>query len=90
MFGSSCSDARVLRPAPSLEDGGYEISGFQPADAVDIPQAFEAVYGKDYLSSQVYDAAGFAGSSQRRTGAWSRWPRASSCRLTASRGSSAG
>jgi hypothetical protein len=61
MFGSSCSDARVLRPAPSLEDGGYEISGFQPADAVDIPQAFEAVYGKDYLSSQVYDAAGFAG-----------------------------
>jgi RimJ/RimL family protein N-acetyltransferase len=61
MFGLSSSDARVVRPASSLEEGGYEISGFRPADALDIPRAFEEVYGKDYLNPQVYDAAGFAG-----------------------------
>src|SRR3546814_6045587 len=41
-------------------DLGYVISGFTAADAADIPRAFTAVYGHDYLSSVVYDPEAFA------------------------------
>lgn len=60
MLGISSSDAPIMRPASSREEGGYEISGFQLSDAADIPGAFEEVYGGDYLNPLVYDAAGFA------------------------------
>ncbi len=60
MVVSSSSTARVVCPRSSHEAGGYEVRGFQPADAKDIPRAFEAVYGKDYLYPKVYDAAAFA------------------------------
>lgn len=60
MLGLSPADMPALRPATSLEDGGYQISGFQLSDAADIPGAFETVYGRDYLNPMVYDPAGFA------------------------------
>jgi hypothetical protein len=47
-------------PATSHEAGGYRISGFTREDAADIPGAFEAVYGRDYLNPLVYDADAFA------------------------------
>lgn len=60
MLGIPSCATPALRPASTLEDGGYRISGFQLGDAADIPRAFEAVYGSDYLNPLVYDAAGFA------------------------------
>jgi len=57
---SFASGAPVLHPGSSREAGGYEIRGFQPADAADLPRAFEAVYGRDYLNPMVYDPASFA------------------------------
>ena len=57
---SFASGAPVLNPGTSSEAGGYEIRGFQPADAADLPPAFEAVYGGDYLNPMVYDPDGFA------------------------------
>ena len=60
MLGLSPADEPAVRPETSLEEGGYEISGFQLSDAGDIPGAFETVYGRDYLNPMVYDAAGFA------------------------------
>src|SRR5690606_37893511 len=48
-----------LQPAPSREADGYVIAGFTPADAQDIPRAFTAVYGNDYLSSVVYNPEAF-------------------------------
>ncbi len=60
MLGIPSCDTPALRPASTLEEGGYRITGFQLGDAADIPRAFQAVYGGDYLNPLVYDAAGFA------------------------------
>ncbi len=60
MLESSFFRANVLLPASTREAGGYRISGFTHKDAADIPHAFEAVYGRDYLNPLVYDADGFA------------------------------
>src|SRR3546814_16776452 len=60
MDGAICAGALPLQPASSFESDGYVISGFTAADAADIPRAFTAVYGHDYLSSVVYDPAAFA------------------------------
>lgn len=60
MGRASCAEVPLLRPAPSDEADGYVIAGFTPDDAPDIPRAFTAVYGKDYLSSVVYNPDGFA------------------------------
>jgi GNAT superfamily N-acetyltransferase len=56
------SYAKLQMPLPesSLEADGYVISGFTRQDAADIPKAFSAVYGRDYLSSVVYDPEAFA------------------------------
>lgn len=51
---------RLPQPEASCEADGYVIAGFTPADAVDIPRAFTAVYGRDYLSSVVYSPDAFA------------------------------
>ncbi len=59
MIESSLSEIDVLMPPLSHEDGGYTIAGFTAADAPDIPRAFTAVYGKDYLSPLVYDPQAF-------------------------------
>src|SRR3546814_11810873 len=60
MDGAICAGALPLQPASSFESDGYVISGFTAADAADIPRAFTAVYGHDYLSSVVYDPEAFA------------------------------
>lgn len=60
MSCSIASGAPVLNPGSSREAGGYQIGGFQPADAADLPRAFEAVYGRDYLNPMVYDPSSFA------------------------------
>src|SRR3546814_15621106 len=60
MDGAICAGALPLQPASSFESDGYIISGFTAADAADIPRAFTAVYGHDYLSSVVYDPEAFA------------------------------
>lgn len=49
-----------MLPEASQEADGYVISGFTAADAPDIPKAFASVYGRDYLSSVVYDPEAFA------------------------------
>jgi GNAT superfamily N-acetyltransferase len=49
-----------MLPEASQEADGYVITGFTAADAPDIPKAFSAVYGRDYLSSVVYDPEAFA------------------------------
>ncbi len=59
MLESPLSEAGVLVPPLSLEEDGYTIAGFTAADAPDIPRAFRAVYGEDYLSPLVYDPAAF-------------------------------
>ena len=59
MIESSFSETDVLVPPLSEENGGYTIAGFTAADAQDIPRAFTAVYGKDYLSPLVYDPTAF-------------------------------
>ncbi len=56
----SSADTPAVCPTATREAGGYEISGFRLSDAADIPRAFVAVYGIDYLNPLVYDAAGFA------------------------------
>ncbi len=60
MLESSFFEAKELLPASTREAGGYRISGFTYKDAADIPHAFKAVYGEDYLNPLVYDADGFA------------------------------
>jgi|GEM_PF-5500163 len=59
MHHSPVSEVSVLIPPLSQEDGGYTIAGFTAADAPDIPRAFTAVYGQDYLSPLVYDPQAF-------------------------------
>ncbi|WP_193370985.1 GNAT family N-acetyltransferase [Pelagibius marinus] len=59
MLESSISEAGVLVPPLHREEDGYTIAGFTAADAPDIPRAFRAVYGEDYLSPLVYDPAAF-------------------------------
>ena len=59
MFHPSLANSNLLRPAASQEADGYVISGFTAEDAVDIPRAFSSVYGRDYLSSVVYDPDAF-------------------------------
>jgi len=51
---------KLFHPAASQEEDGYVIAGFTAADAADIPRAFTAVYGRDYLSSVVYNPDAFA------------------------------
>lgn len=60
MLESPLSEAGVLVPPLYEEEDGYTIAGFTAADAPDIPRAFRAVYGEDYLSPLVYDPAAFA------------------------------
>jgi RimJ/RimL family protein N-acetyltransferase len=60
MGRASSATARLQQPAPSYESEGYVIAGFTAADAPDIPRAFTAVYGRDYLSSVVYNPEAFA------------------------------
>lgn len=60
MRHASYAKSQVLLPEPLLEADGYVISGFTRQDAADIPKAFTAVYGRDYLSSVVYDPEAFA------------------------------
>jgi GNAT superfamily N-acetyltransferase len=60
MRHASYARPQVLVPESSLEADGYVISGFTRSDAPDIPKAFSAVYGRDYLSSVVYDPEAFA------------------------------
>lgn len=59
MLESSLSESGVLVPPLSEEEDGYTIAGFTATDAPDIPRAFRAVYGEDYLSPLVYDPAAF-------------------------------
>ncbi len=59
MLESPLSEAGVLVPPLYQEEDGYTIAGFTAADAPDIPRAFRAVYGEDYLSPLVYDPAAF-------------------------------
>jgi len=59
MSYSSCVKKGLLQPAPSQEADGYVIAGFTARDAADIPRAFTSVYGRDYLSSVVYDPEAF-------------------------------
>lgn len=60
MLESSITNSRNPSPASLREADGYVISGFTQEDAADIPRAFTAVYGEDYLSPLVYDAEAFA------------------------------
>src|SRR3546814_14437459 len=60
MHHASYAEPRLLQPALSNEADGYVIAGFTPQDAPDIPRAFTAVYGRDYLSSVVYSPDAFA------------------------------
>src|SRR3546814_19968642 len=60
MHHASYAEPRLLQPASSNEADGYVIAGFTPQDAPDIPRAFTAVYGRDYLSSVVYSPDAFA------------------------------
>jgi RimJ/RimL family protein N-acetyltransferase len=55
----SVAAAGPLVPAASRDHDGYVIAGFTPEDAADIPDAFRAVYGDDYLSHLVYDPEAF-------------------------------
>ncbi|MEQ8355202.1 MAG: GNAT family N-acetyltransferase [Kiloniellaceae bacterium] len=60
MLESSQANTQPLEPTVAYKSDGYVISGFTPADAADIPRAFTAVYGADYLSPLVYDPEAFA------------------------------
>lgn len=60
MGRASCAKVPLFQPAPSREADGYVIAGFTAADAHDIPRAFTAVYGSDYLSSVVYNPDAFS------------------------------
>ncbi len=60
MLDSALSGFGGPQPSPSCEAGGYVIAGFAPEDAPDIPPAFIAVYGNDYLNPLVYDGDRFA------------------------------
>src|SRR3546814_7314078 len=60
MHHASYAEPRLLQPASSNEADGYVIAGFTPQDAPDIPRAFTAVYGRDYLSPVVYSPDAFA------------------------------
>ena len=55
MLEPSVAAAGRLVPAASREHDGYVIAGFTPEDAADIPPAFRAVYGDDYLSHPDLD-----------------------------------
>jgi len=57
---ASCAKPNIALPEASQEADGYIISGFTAQDAPDIPKAFTSVYGRDYLSSVVYDPDAFA------------------------------
>lgn len=59
MLKSSQFDTGVLVPPRYEDQDGYSIAGFTATDAPDIPRAFRAVYGEDYLSPLVYDPAAF-------------------------------
>ncbi|MBK1667972.1 hypothetical protein CKO28_07975 [Rhodovibrio sodomensis] len=40
--------------------GGYTVRRMTAGEAGELPDGFRAVYGEDYLSARVYDAAALA------------------------------
>jgi GNAT superfamily N-acetyltransferase len=56
------STLSVTRYAEDLwfDVGGYTVRRMTAAEAGELPDGFRAVYGEDYLSARVYDAAALA------------------------------